>query len=168
MEVGARYFAACCIAAVSYKPDGLLVTTCRFWAAPATTSYRMATSPLWRLAWAASGIALAGKGSPGGNLAARHSGELKGSFALSTDCAAPSSATFVELQPVKKRLASESRKRVEVFIWARKMRNGLGRPNVRVEAGRTVRRQARAGENVPRTTGPGLMACRWAAPRTRG
>ena len=41
-------------------------------------------------------------------------------------------------------------------------------PNVRVEAGPTARRQARAGENVPRTTGPGLAACRWASPRTRG
>ena len=41
-------------------------------------------------------------------------------------------------------------------------------PNVRVEAGPTARRQARAGENVPRTTGPGLVACRWASPRTRG
>ena len=41
-------------------------------------------------------------------------------------------------------------------------------PNVRVEAGPTVRRQARAGENVQRTTGPGLVACRWASPRTRG
>jgi hypothetical protein len=41
-------------------------------------------------------------------------------------------------------------------------------PNVRVEAVPTARRQARAGENVPRTTGPGLVACRWASPRTRG
>jgi hypothetical protein len=41
-------------------------------------------------------------------------------------------------------------------------------PNVRVEAGPTARRQARAGENVLRTTGPGLVACRWASPRTRG
>ena len=40
--------------------------------------------------------------------------------------------------------------------------------NVRVEAGPTASRQARAGENVPRTTGPGLVACRWASPRTRG
>ena len=41
-------------------------------------------------------------------------------------------------------------------------------PNVRVEAGPAARRQARAGENVQRTTGPGLVACRWASPRTRG
>ena len=41
-------------------------------------------------------------------------------------------------------------------------------PNVRVEAGPTASHQARAGENVPRTTGPGLVACRWASPRTRG
>jgi hypothetical protein len=42
------------------------------------------------------------------------------------------------------------------------------RPNVRVEAGPTASRRARAGENVPRTTGLGLVACRWASPRTRG
>jgi len=44
----------------------------------------------------------------------------------------------------------------------------VARPNVGVEAGPTVRRQARAGENVHRTTGPGLVACRWASPRTTG
>jgi hypothetical protein len=42
------------------------------------------------------------------------------------------------------------------------------RPNVRVEAGPTANRQARVGENVQRTTDPGLVACRWASPRTRG
>ena len=41
-------------------------------------------------------------------------------------------------------------------------------PNVRVEAGPTASHQPRAGENVQRTTGPGLVACRWASPRTRG
>ena len=149
MEVSARYFAACCIAAKSYKPDGLLVTICRFWAAPATTSYRMATRPLWRLVWAASGIALAGKDSPGGNLAARHSGELKGSFALSTDCAGPSSAIFVELQAVTKTLASKSRKGVEVFIGARNMRNVLGRPNVRAKLAPTAWRVGQQAQNGP-------------------
>jgi hypothetical protein len=34
-------------------------------------------------------------------------------------------------------------------------------PNVRVNRETTAGRQARAGENVPRTTGPGLVACRW-------
>ena len=34
-------------------------------------------------------------------------------------------------------------------------------PNVRAKRAPTVGRQARAGENVPRTTGPGLVACRW-------
>ncbi len=34
-------------------------------------------------------------------------------------------------------------------------------PNVRAKRATTVGRQARAGENVPRTTGPGLVACRW-------
>ena len=41
-------------------------------------------------------------------------------------------------------------------------------PNVRGEAGPTAGRQARTGENVPRTTRPGLVACRWASPRPRG
>jgi hypothetical protein len=35
------------------------------------------------------------------------------------------------------------------------------RPNVRAKRATTVGRQARAGENVPRTTSPGLVACRW-------
>ena len=34
-------------------------------------------------------------------------------------------------------------------------------PNVRANRATTAGRQARAGENVPRTTGPGLVACRW-------
>jgi hypothetical protein len=38
------------------------------------------------------------------------------------------------------------------------------RPNVRAKAGPTVGRQARAGENVQRTAGPGLVARRWASP----
>ena len=37
----------------------------------------------------------------------------------------------------------------------------LVRPNVRAKRATTAGRQARAGENVPRTTGPGLVACRW-------
>ena len=35
------------------------------------------------------------------------------------------------------------------------------RPNVQAKRATTAGRQARAGENVPRTTGPGLVACRW-------
>ena len=35
------------------------------------------------------------------------------------------------------------------------------RPNVRAKRETTAGRQARAGENVQRTTGPGLVACRW-------
>ena len=35
------------------------------------------------------------------------------------------------------------------------------RPNVRAKRETTVGRQARAGENVPRTARPGLVACRW-------
>ena len=34
-------------------------------------------------------------------------------------------------------------------------------PNVRAKRATTAGRQARAGENVLRTTGPGLVACRW-------
>ena len=34
-------------------------------------------------------------------------------------------------------------------------------PNVRAKREPTVGRQARAGENVPRTARPGLVACRW-------
>ena len=43
-----------------------------------------------------------------------------------------------------------------------KMRNSLGvMPNVRAKRVTTAGRQARAGENVPRTARPGLVACRW-------
>ena len=34
-------------------------------------------------------------------------------------------------------------------------------PNVRAKRARTAGRQAWAGENVPRTARPGLVACRW-------
>ena len=37
----------------------------------------------------------------------------------------------------------------------------LVRPNVRAKRTTTAGRQARAGENVRSTTGPGLVACRW-------
>jgi len=40
-------------------------------------------------------------------------------------------------------------------------RMSLVRPNVRAKRATTAGRQARGGENVPRTTGPGLVACRW-------
>ncbi len=33
-------------------------------------------------------------------------------------------------------------------------------PNVRAKRATTAGRQARAGETVPRTAGPGLVACR--------
>jgi len=35
------------------------------------------------------------------------------------------------------------------------------RPNVRAKRATTAGRQARAGEKIPRTTSPGLVACRW-------
>ena len=34
-------------------------------------------------------------------------------------------------------------------------------PNVRAKRATTAGRQARAGENVPRTARPGVVACRW-------
>ena len=37
----------------------------------------------------------------------------------------------------------------------------LVRPNVRAKRATTAGRQARADENVLRTAGPGLVACRW-------
>ena len=37
----------------------------------------------------------------------------------------------------------------------------LAGPNVGAKRVTTVGRQARAGENVPRTARPGLVACRW-------
>ncbi len=37
----------------------------------------------------------------------------------------------------------------------------IATPNVRVKLAPTVGRQARAGENVPRTTSLGLVARRW-------
>ena len=37
----------------------------------------------------------------------------------------------------------------------------LPMPNVRAKRAATAGRQARAGENVPRTARPGLVACRW-------
>ena len=37
----------------------------------------------------------------------------------------------------------------------------LVRPNVQAKRATTAGCQARAGENVPRTTGSGLVACRW-------
>ena len=40
-------------------------------------------------------------------------------------------------------------------------------PNVRAKREPTAGRQARGGENVPRTTTPGLVACRW-LPLERG
>ena len=38
---------------------------------------------------------------------------------------------------------------------------GIVLPNVRAKRATTAGRQARAGENVPRTARPGLVACRW-------
>ena len=41
------------------------------------------------------------------------------------------------------------------------LRHESPRPNVRAKRATAVGRQARAGENVPRTARPGLVACRW-------
>ena len=45
------------------------------------------------------------------------------------------------------------------IVVGRQVRVAL--PNVRAKRATTVGRQARAGENVPRTDRPGLVACRW-------
>ena len=45
-------------------------------------------------------------------------------------------------------------------FW-RAHRSILETPNVRAKRAATAGRQARAGENVHRTAGPGLVACRW-------
>ena len=46
-------------------------------------------------------------------------------------------------------------------FWRRDPWGGSKKPNVRAKRATTAGRQARAGENVPRTAGPGLVACRW-------
>ena len=46
------------------------------------------------------------------------------------------------------------------FLRARS-EGGFLMPNVRAKRATTAGRQARAGENVPRTARPGLVACRW-------
>lgn len=50
----------------------------------------------------------------------------------------------------------------------RDRRPAVGLCDLAFELRRDAGRQARAGEDVPRTTGPGLAACRWATPRARG
>ena len=72
-------------------------------------------------------------------------------------------------------LKGEPKPQFQVLLWASEHSRSAStlvypsaRPNVRVEAGPTARRQPRAGENAPCATGPGLVACRWASPRTRG
>ena len=51
----------------------------------------------------------------------------------------------------------------QVSRWWRLVRliNRHMTPNVRAKRATTAGRQARAGDNVQRTTGPGLVACRW-------
>ena len=44
----------------------------------------------------------------------------------------------------------------ETLTWYKGVRV---KPNVRAKRAATAGRQARAGKNVPRTTGPGLVAC---------
>ena len=48
-----------------------------------------------------------------------------------------------------------------LFLAAGDAQVVFARPNVRAKRATTAGRQAQAGENVQRTTGPGLVACRW-------
>ena len=48
-----------------------------------------------------------------------------------------------------------------IILWPRECCAVRKTPNVRAKRATTVGRQARAGENVPRTARPGLVACRW-------
>mgnify|MGYP000229230090 CR=1 FL=1 len=57
---------------------------------------------------------------------------------------------------------SVGRLRVSLGFHCTEVRNAeFVRPNVRAKRSAAAGRQARAGENVPRTAGPGLVACRW-------
>ena len=47
------------------------------------------------------------------------------------------------------------------YILWRSRRRWFMWPNVRAKRATTAGRQARAGENAPCATGPGLVACRW-------
>ena len=48
------------------------------------------------------------------------------------------------------------------MTWSDVLRQALlATPNVRAKRATTAGRQARTGENVPRTARPGLVACRW-------
>jgi len=49
----------------------------------------------------------------------------------------------------------------EHLLAAMAGKGGCETPNVRAKRATTAGRQARAGENVLGTTGPGLVACRW-------
>ena len=62
--------------------------------------------------------------------------------------------------PALQRLLDESQLHCRQLEW-RSSVCALVRPNVRVKRATTAGRQARAGENVPRTARPGLVACRW-------
>jgi hypothetical protein len=47
------------------------------------------------------------------------------------------------------------------WVTMRTQSGPIVRPNVRAKREPTAGHQARAGENGQRTTGPGLVACRW-------
>jgi len=55
----------------------------------------------------------------------------------------------------------ELTQRREVLLGGWHEKSELASPNVRAKRATTAGRQARAGENVRSTTGPGLVACRW-------
>ncbi|MCC8991412.1 MAG: hypothetical protein LM514_02210, partial [Streptococcus sp.] len=70
-------------------------------------------------------------------------------------------AIWFEAQPAR---AVTIKSKLKDFIFIkRSYLEWLGdlRHNVRGKRATTAGRQARAGENVQRTTGPGLVTCRW-------
>ena len=102
---------------------------------------------------------MAGNGSPAGNFAAKHSGELNGRLVLSTGCGAPTSPTFVPAQAAKERPKIETTSVFVVFMMVQGREGVFRMPNVRAKRATTAGCQARDGDNVPRTayrqTGPG-------------
>jgi hypothetical protein len=94
-------------------------------------------------------------------------GDIARAFAAGAQTA-DQSARIAELVAVLARLCElNAAERPMARVWAAAQAlvdshtsRALG-PNVRAKRATTAGRQARAGENVPRTARPGLVACRW-------